>query len=1076
MANDEVTSEKLREGDVVAGRYHVERVLGEGGDAVVYAVRNVRTERAAAMKVLRVGATANRARAERFLREAAFSAALRHPNLCEVFDTVTLDDGRVALVEELLDRSLDVRLRDGRPLDDAELRAWLLPVLDALATVHAAGVVHGDVKPANIMWRPRPGGGEGVLVDLGLAGATRDDNASASMVMGSPMYMAPEQFRRGVRGPEVDQFAAGLVLLQCLTAQPPSAHDSIPTLLLDRVTKPQAIPDAVRARPELAAVIERATRIDPTERFTDIGAMRGELEVALGASRHGVIVGAPEGVPLGPPVDVRGTFREAAVAMGRPHGLDAHVAAGPPASVYGQPHLPPPPTVSTRTGGLEGLLRWPVAIAARDPEAAPWEALRDAIPPGFERYASGLETFLAASFERAAPCGEFVVSLSGDRLADLGVKRFYAIMLASTGTAADGANLASTQAFVYRAATLTEHLQLLPSTERKLVLAFFDADELGAGIRVKIAEFRARHGALVVPVSLAEVAQQPDPWAVRALLSERLQEFHRRPDLYSAPVHANDPLTYRGLRPQQSDLASRFDGGAALVAVCGLIGVGKHALLWNLEQHLDGWRVLRVDALTAADRSVKSLATSVTKALRPDAPDAGEPWEAALREALRGVTSRAVLVLARADWIVRRLIEPDVEAGERGATRAFWSVLTAAVRDGQVGVVVVGSLSYLLTERSLAGWDNPASSVATTLQVRGLSPTDLEALVRGLGAQIDLRWDDDAVRAVWRWSAGVPRLARALCSEVLRRHSSGGGAMPSWRPVVVSEAMVDEAAEALASDPSAFPALRTSFTEAELRVYAAIAAGDGVTLDALRDAGLGDDVSAVAQRLQATGMIALNDAGRLVCAVPLMARWAKTHCAPRDARPRRSMAAITVGAALSAVVLGALLWHAESSTEKRDLTVRWDGCRYRVELPTQVPAGGTVKLHLTRRCDGVAPSRPAIEVVPDDDTRLTLSGQERSTLPLTWAAGSDESRAGATFALDGDGPYALTLRSGGESTRPMRVTVDRLATALAALRALGVKAVVLPTMLGAVVTFFRDLTAALRGLAGAFSREPPSRG
>lgn len=1049
----------------VIGRYRIERLLGRGGSADVYAAVDTVVGLRVAIKVLSA-ATASRDDAlRRFSRELVAASSVAHPNLVRVYDVTELPDGRVALVEEMLDGgSLESHLAAHGPLDLAALRRWIMPVLDAVSAAHARGVAHGDIKPSNIMLRTGAGGGEGVLVDLGLSRFFADhaDAAGHTLRLGTPMFMAPEHITHNRVDARSDQYMLGLVAVTCLTGRPPFEASSVNELIMQRATRDHPMPPEVTAMPAVAAVLSRATQREPDARYASVAELRAALDAALDAP----LVHSAPSEPARPPAPNLESLRH----------TTAHAASAPAHAPATVPEALGPTWWSTHTGGVWNPL---ATLREPPPPASPWAALRDALPPGFDARAQDIETFLRGAFAGATPQSEFVVELHGEHLAALGIDWFYAIFLPfGAGASGEAVNLASTMAFVHRAATLTEHLASLRPDQRKVVLAFFDADELGRGIRTKILEFRNRHAALVIPVSLSEVARRADAGEVRRLLEERLREFHHRPDLFSAPEHADAPLSFRGLKPTLRELASHFDQGASLVAVCGPPGVGKHSLLQNFQRYADEWTLLQVDALEPAERTVASAAGLVLRALG-DAPPAAvdAAWQGPLRAALDVARPNTLLVIRRADWLVQALIKPGVSADERAAARAFWTLVANAVSRGRVGVVVVASFGYLLGERCLLDWDNPAASVTKTLLLRGLTEPDIDAMVRGLGAQIDMHFDDEAVAAVWRASAGIPCFARWICSEVLRRHAPDGASMPSWRPLTVSASMVEAAVTSLAQDPGAFRSLRAGFAEGDLRVFARIAARDGAALRTLRAEVPGEDPSQVVQRLQAIGMVRLDARSRYVCAVPVMARWAAAHLDAGSGSSQRPVVAVALGLTVSALGLAAYLWRVESHPVTRALAAPWDGCHYQATYPPRVAEGATVTIHLARRCDGAPPSRPALELVPDEDTRMMAGAEERSTLPFTWAAGSEDLRASAKVTLDGSGPYRLAVRDvAARRAVPVRLDVDAVATLLATVRAWGVKAVLLPATLGAVVTYFRDLMGALRALAGFFTRRTDEPG
>ena len=243
---------------VRTSRFRLLRELGRGSTATVYLVRDERLDLPLALKVLHphlAGAAREEARA-RFFAEARVAARLRHPGVVAIYD---LDESTRSLVMEYIEGgTLRQRLREtsAAPRDGDEVRAVARSLLSALAYVHDAGVVHGDVKPGNLLLRsPR----DVVLADFGgarLAGA-------AATGQGTPLYLAPEQFHGAPPSPRTDLFAAGAILWE-LAAGRPARHPH------DLLSNPHAISplpdDALPGAASLRELIEALTQPDPGRR------------------------------------------------------------------------------------------------------------------------------------------------------------------------------------------------------------------------------------------------------------------------------------------------------------------------------------------------------------------------------------------------------------------------------------------------------------------------------------------------------------------------------------------------------------------------------------------------------------------------------------------------------------------------------------------------------------------------------------------------------------------------------------------------------------------------------------------
>lgn len=245
---------------VRTSRFRLLRELGRGSTATVYLVRDERLDLPLALKVLHphlAGAAREEARG-RFFAEARVAARLRHPGVVAIYD---LDEATRSLVMEYVEGGTvrqGLRESAGRPLDSALLRRFARSLLRALAYVHGAGVVHGDLKPGNLLLRSP---GDVVLADFGgarLAGA-------GPAGQGTPLYLAPEQFRGAPSSAATDLFAAGAILWELAAGRPARQPQ-------DLLANPQAVPplpaDALRepgAAP-VRAVIDALIAAEPSRR------------------------------------------------------------------------------------------------------------------------------------------------------------------------------------------------------------------------------------------------------------------------------------------------------------------------------------------------------------------------------------------------------------------------------------------------------------------------------------------------------------------------------------------------------------------------------------------------------------------------------------------------------------------------------------------------------------------------------------------------------------------------------------------------------------------------------------------
>ncbi len=263
---------------LLAGRYVLERLLGRGGMAMVYAGRDRRLDRPVAVKVVPVAVTDPVGRA-RFVREAQAAAGLSHPNAVAVFDAGEAD-GYLYIVMELVEgRSLRGVLAEAGPLEPSQATAIAASVLAALGQAHAAGIIHRDVKPSNIMVSYD---GTVKLLDFGIARRLDDlasDVTAAGEVVGTPTYLAPEQIEGRPTTPATDVYAVGVVLFEMLTGVAPFNGDSPVATALAHTTTP--VPDVSSRRPDvpdwLAGAIGTAMAKDPADRFAGAAEMQAAL-------------------------------------------------------------------------------------------------------------------------------------------------------------------------------------------------------------------------------------------------------------------------------------------------------------------------------------------------------------------------------------------------------------------------------------------------------------------------------------------------------------------------------------------------------------------------------------------------------------------------------------------------------------------------------------------------------------------------------------------------------------------------------------------------------------------------------
>ncbi|HEU4906866.1 MAG TPA: serine/threonine-protein kinase [Solirubrobacterales bacterium] len=253
-------------GSVLAG-YRLDALIARGGMGVVYRATQLALDRPVALKVIARQYAGSASFRRRFIRESQLAAQLDHPNVVPIYDA--REEGGELLVAMRLVKGGDLRRRIDRdgPLPPAEAIELLGQVAGALDAAHAAGIVHRDVKPHNILLE----GGRAYLSDFGLAKALGESGAaSGASVVGTAHYMSPEQWRADRVGPAADVYSLGCVLYETVTGIAPFARRD-----------GEAEPEMPRG---LDAAIERAVAPDPADRYATAGELIAAARECQGAT------------------------------------------------------------------------------------------------------------------------------------------------------------------------------------------------------------------------------------------------------------------------------------------------------------------------------------------------------------------------------------------------------------------------------------------------------------------------------------------------------------------------------------------------------------------------------------------------------------------------------------------------------------------------------------------------------------------------------------------------------------------------------------------------------------------------
>lgn len=297
-----IVNELPKKGDLIAGKYTVEGVLGQGGMGAVFEVCHRLTGKRFAVKWLLPALTGHQDAVRRFMREAQVAGRVDHPNVVEVYD-VGQDNNSFYMVMELLEgEPLARRLDRVRRLSLEEICRVLLPVMHGLSVAHKAGVIHRDLKPDNIyLCRTQLGTEVPKVLDFGiskmssLAGEVSAGVTRFGLVMGTPQYMSPEQLHGEPVDLRTDIYALGVILYESLGGSVPYPGASFADLVLSVANEdPKPLGQlAPGLSPALLELVDRAMSRDPNFRYASVE----EMGLALSAISGGIAFAADTGDP-----------------------------------------------------------------------------------------------------------------------------------------------------------------------------------------------------------------------------------------------------------------------------------------------------------------------------------------------------------------------------------------------------------------------------------------------------------------------------------------------------------------------------------------------------------------------------------------------------------------------------------------------------------------------------------------------------------------------------------------------------------------------------------------------------------
>jgi serine/threonine-protein kinase len=1042
----------LQEGHKIAGSYVLKRVLGKGGEGAIWKAHHVHLDRPVAIKVLDVLSIRSEVAQARFIREARILARLESPHVVQIFDA-GVEEGTPYLVMELLEGETlaDRQLREPR----VSLRTVLKVaqgVAAALEAAHYQGFIHRDIKPKNIFFDVRNGVEVVKLFDFGIAKLPEVLNEpQTATLLGTPAYVSPEQAQTPSDvDHRSDLWSLAVVLFEALTGKRPFgpfgtaevvANGFLP-LAFDPSTLDLGLPTA------LDTFFRRALAREPGARFQNAREMAEAITAIIG--------------PL------------AAAEPSSPW----------PATVVGESVLTPALALVHRPAAFPR----PAMVAAPHD---PWEGLSSALAESLQENAVTVARFLRSLFGDFKPLARNVIRLGTPLFPGSGSQPFFAVFVA--GTNSQEARL-QTRTFTQYSEPLEEHLSLLEPGLRKVVIAIVDSEELGGGVRGRIFEFRKKFGAIVLPLHVRELGSALQEENPHQLFLDRLSDFHTPPDVFAIDARKVDPTSIFGLRRRVNELTRLLQEATPFVSLTGLPGSGKTALIELARYGLENTRFVSVRCIQVPERRVSEVAALVARAFE-EAPSTAAPagirerLEAAIaaaRQRLQG--QRIVLVIEDADFCISALTDEQAPAEERRDARLFWTTLADLSRTGTCAVVVTSLAGSRLSDTVLSGWANPLANHVHVLRVDPLSLEDVRRMCVELGRQINVSFEEAALRRIYEVSAGNVYVVRCLCSQAINTLRRAGTVNP-LQELHVSDRDIARAAVHVAGTSDTFRGNLLPWLEAtDKQVLEVVATQRPRNIKSVRETLKGqappEQCDAALERLRRMGLVEHRE-GRERISIPLLEQWVPRHLPPavsvENQRRDQRFRYLALGTTTTLLLFGGYFL----LTLPQEVTWKSEHCVGQINYQGRVVPDQQVNLHLFRDCKQQEDATP-VSLSARMGTFARIGEQQVSTLVLQGQGRAESIPPGWTQLelpvlfrkVTGRSTFELDIRVGEEPVAAVIIRDDWIAGLPGLVKALLAIAGVIPLAFGLIHYFHQDVKSRLRKLLSRKEEEsePPKQG